>query len=243
MLAKIVAQDGREYYSPVFAFFDRGWSTAVIAFDREKNEFAYVKMYNSKQGISRCVFIVDWSEKGFVKDRTVKLSFLRRLRWGSGYDWLVENGKLCADIIAGKPVDDCYKEKALALFEDIHNGEWRVIENREDAENLLLMSGCFHDGVIDSFSYDRDGGLNVIVSGCWGAKISLRFAGDVKMQFSEEAFAMLVDATIFTEDGFVYWADDYSVKSAKDITEKMCYFRARLLQWKWETEYMDPEDD
>ena len=247
MLAKIVAQDKREYYSPVFAFFGRGWRTAVIAFDREKNEFAYVKMYDGEKGIDRCVFIVDWSEEGFLQDRTVKLSFFRRLRSVRGYGWLVENGKLFADIVDGNPVDARYKEKALALFEDLPHGEWRLIESPKDAEDLLWMSGYFHDGMIDSASYDRDGDgdgrLDVIVSGCWGARICLHFVGGIKMQFCEETVNMLTEASLFLEDGFVYWTDDYSVKSVKDITDKTTYFRANLLQWKWETEYRAPEDE
>lgn len=242
MIAKIAEDNKREYFSTVFALHNNGWHTAVIVFDNEKQQFAYVRMYPGNSYIIRKVFLIDCSKQDFLLNRSVKISPFRTLHNVEGYPWLLNDTKLFSDIVNGKDVDSRYKEIAIQRNASIHTCEWTLVQNKQAAENLQSTAWGFHDGIIESYRYDADTDcVEVVFTGCWGSKITLRFQADPKVHIhlSDPIAYYVADSSIFFDNGYVYWTDDYSI----DSEEKLCsaadvnYFAARALYWKQDTEW------
>ena len=249
MIAKIVTAEKREYFSTVFAIYANGWETAVIVFDDENYEFAFVKMYgHGRRAIPRRVFILDCDDKDFEKDKTIRINALQTIKNVSGYDWLVNDTELISAILKKQPVDSSVKERAKEFNRRITQNEWTWVKNEQDVENLMAVSWGFHDGTIDRILFDaQTESVTVIFSGCWAAKMTLIFQGEpmIHTPFGADYGYCIMDSTVFFEDGFVYWVDDDSIKSEKTLKEcsDVNYFRARSLKWKQETEFLSQEDD
>lgn len=247
MIAKIVEKDKREYYSTVFAVWYDGWNSAVIVFDNEKNRFSYVTMYRYTKDLARSVFIIDRNEQDFVKDRVVKINSFKKIKNINGYDWLVENAKVFADIVKGKETNEEYKQKAIQLNESIVLKEWTLVKNEQDVENLMSFAWGFHDGIIEKVVLNSKlDNLEVVFSGCWGSKITLSFQTDpaVKLAFDNPFVQEIMSANIFFENGFVYWVDNDAISSVQQLEENkdIQYFRARSLSWKQATEYYNSQE-
>lgn len=244
MIAKIVDKDKREYYSYVFAICDNGWDTAVIVYDNEKRRFSFVKMYKFTKNLVRSVFLIDCNEDGFIKNKSITVNFLITIKHINGYDWLVENKELFIAIIKGKQVDEIYTAKAEELNQSLTIDEWTFVKNEQDVNNLMSTAWGFHDGIIEKISYENEDKAEVLISGCWGSKITLRFHSDIAIRFSQYEFQYIMNSNVFFENGFVYWVDDYNIKCEADLynAKEINYFRARALSWKQETEYDSPYD-
>lgn len=246
MIAKIVTKDKREFYSTVFAYCDNGWDTAVVVFDDEKDEFLFVRMYRYTKGLTRSVFIVDVDEEMFVKGRTMPGKFLKKIKNVAGYDWLLDDEKLFCDIISNKSIDERYKNKARALNKEITISEWTLVRNKKDVESLMSAAWGFHDGVIGKIAYNAEDQVEVLISGCWGAEITLIFQGEPVIHFiSGDFYEQLFSSNVFFEDGFVYWVDEDSIDSVAKLKKNatVSYFRSRALKWKQKTEYNDSKTE
>lgn len=240
MIAKIIDSDKREYYSAVFAVCENGWDTSVIVYDNEKRRFAFIRMYRYTPNIERSVFITDCDENDFVKGKSIRIGFCRTIKHISGYDWLVENSGLFIDILKNKQVAACYKEKAESINKKISIDEWMIVKNDDDVKNLMSAAWGFHDGIIDKITFNNKSDVvEIIFSGCWGCKVTLRFQYDVEIGFSNCYKELIFSSGVFFENGFVYWVDDSEIKNeAKLVDDKnRNYFKARTLSWKQETEY------
>ena len=245
MIAKIVEKDKREYYSIVFAICYNGWDTAVIVFDNDKNKFSFVTMYRYTKGLTRSVFIIDGNEEDFVKNRVININLFKKIKNINGYDWLVDEAKVFADIVKGKEINEEYKKKAIQLNESIVLKEWTLVKNEQDIENLMSVAWGFHDGIIEKVIFNSEiDNLEVIFSGCWGSKITLSFQADpaVKVSFDKQFMQEIMSSSIFFENSFVYWVDDDAIGSVQQLEENkdIQYFRARALSWKQVTEYYNP---
>lgn len=243
MIAKIADDNKREYYSTVFALCNNGWHTAVIVFDDEKQRFAYVPMYPRNSSYpARRVFLIDCSHQDFLLNQSVRISPFRTLHNVEGYPWLLSDTKLFSDILNGKDVDSHYKEMAANLNASIHISEWTLVQRKQDIESLKCTAWDFHDGVIESYRYNAGTDcLEVVFTGCWGSKITLRFQADPKVHIhlSDPNDSYVADSSIFFDNGYVYWTDDYSIESEESLlsTTDVNYFAARALYWKQETEW------
>ncbi len=246
MIAKIVEKDQREYYSAVFALCGNGWDTAVIVYDQEERRFSFVNMYGFTKNITRSVFIIDCDEKDFVEQKRIRTSFWRSMKHVRGYDWLVENKQLFIDILKNRPIDERYREKAENVNREIAIAEWTLVKNERDVENLMSTAWGFHDAIIERIVFDGEHDVaDIIFSGCWGCKITLRFQLGVEIHVSHDEFFEIMDSNVFFENGYVYWADDYKIKSEAELTKKknVTFFKARALSWKQETEYYSVDNE
>ena len=242
MIAKIVDKDKREYYSAVFAIYESGWDTAVVVYDNERHCFSFEKMYARTKYIIRNVFLIDCADQEFVKNQSIQISPFKTMKPVSGYDWLVKNRQLFVDIMNNLPVDERYQQKAEKINAGLMINEWNLVKNEQDVNNLMELSWGFHDGVIEKVGYDRETAcLDVVFSGCWGSKVTLRFQQNPSMHFSLSDMYndYIMDSNVFFENGFVYWVDDESIKTEADLAnvKDANYFKGQALYWKQETEY------
>ena len=59
VIAKVLKDNNKEYYSYVFATFNKGWFKEVLVFNNEDNVFELLNIYNTIPSIKRKVFIID----------------------------------------------------------------------------------------------------------------------------------------------------------------------------------------
>ena len=142
------------------------------------------------------------------------------------------------------------REQVEQLFDNIaptYDTLNHTLSFGQDVKSLMEASWGFHDGIIEKIGYDiESASVEVAFSGCWGGKVTLRFQQDPMAHFSfgDMFDGMIADSNVFFENGFVYWVDDYAIKTEADLAKAKdaLYFRARALCWKMETEYRSPEE-
>ncbi|MBD5087174.1 MAG: hypothetical protein HDT32_07500 [Clostridiales bacterium] len=222
MIARIISNDGREYYSHIFARFVDGFSSTVIVFDDDAQKFVHICMYDTDPHIIRKVFIIDNDKTGFIeKGEDIQ-----------GYGWLLDNAALLKAIKKNKKVDDEYINIAVELNNSIKQQEWTDICAESDAENLLVAAWYFHDSYIEIAKIEDDR-ITVTFCGCWNSKVELTFEGHIQYRYEpyNEYSANIDFASILFSDGYVYWVDE-DVTDVSDITDDMMFFRGKTLKWK-----------
>jgi hypothetical protein len=107
------------------------------------------------------------------------------------------------------------------------------INSKDDIENLMCVSGYFHDAYIKDFE-EKDGELYVLFDGVWGGKIEMWFSGDVKYDISsrnpEEYDPYWFGSQMVIVDGFIYFVDDEDV-NIEDIGHGYCWFKSRYVKY------------
>ena len=103
-----------------------------------------------------------------------------------------------------------------------------------DIKQLMLLSGGFHDAVIEEIHTQEDGSLYVRYGGIWGCKIEILFEGDISYQ-TESRNPELYDpywygATMIRQDGYIYLMDEEDMK-VEDISDESCWFRSRRVKY------------
>jgi|GEM_PF-1687975 len=231
MYARILTKDGRDYFSTVFALIGTGWETAAITFDSQKQQFDYTAMYDVEPSLVRKVFIVDTDETNWQTYDKMQ---------AKGLPWLMEHADLPTSIQKGLPIGEPFLQMAHAQNLAHSQNEWTFVETEADAENLLTAAWGFHDAFVEKVVFggaSAPTSVEVTFGGCWNCKMTLVFEGNVGMQyFAEEEFdPFFWEASVFLEDGFVYWTDRMTSK-ASEIGKDDVYFYGRALRWKFEPE-------
>ncbi len=231
MYARILTKDGRDYYSAVFALIGTSWETTAVTFDSERKQFDCTAMYDVGPSLVRKVFIVDTDETGWQTYGE---------KQAKGLPWLMENADLLASIQNGLPIDEPFLQTAHAQNRMHTQNEWTFVETESDAENLLTAAWGFHDAFVEKISFvgpSAPTSVEVTFGGCWNCKMTLVFEGNVGMQYfvEEEYDPFFFEASVFLEDGFVYWTDRETNKASELGKDDICFY-GRALRWKFEPE-------
>ncbi len=124
--------------------------------------------------------------------------------------------------------------KCIQIDVDYHYNEYPEIKSQVDVDNLMSVSGYFHDACIDKFKQNEDGSVFVAFDSVWGCSIEVWLSGDVsysiKSRATEEYDPYWSEATVLIEDGFVYFVDDGDMK-VEDIGDGYCWFKARNMKY------------
>ena len=239
MIAKIKL-DEREYFSYIFFICKCEYRTKVIVYNKEENKFEFIEAFKNKYTSERVVYLFDFKEEDLISKKQIQLhsSILDDCM---GYSWLIENIDLLNDIEAGIDVDAKYLEIAKGLNSTIDVYRWHEVESQEDIDELMDISGAFHD------SYIRD------IKGIFGrpyepefeTKFQVAFemygnSFDLMMEFSGgveinyylyEHLNGIYLSTILMHEGRFYWIDGGDDLSAIDIKDNP-YISSGRLRWK-----------
>ena len=124
--------------------------------------------------------------------------------------------------------------RCIQIDADYHYNEYPVIKSQADVDNLMSVSGYFHDAYIDKFKEYDDGSVFVTFDGVWGCSIEVWFSGNVsysiKSRDPEEYDPYWFGSTVLIEDGFVYFVDDDDME-VEDIGDGYCWFKARNMRY------------
>lgn len=225
---------GQYYISTVFGYFCKITATDDYkrylesihnqyywVLDREKKKLIkqYVYDKNSKY-LDPSVLVVESNEDDWQTDEDGCgcVSFLKDVSQATIEENMSEYLlKRCIDIDAAYSYD-----------------EYPEIKVQADIDDLMNVSGWFHDACIEEYKHNDDGSLYVLFDGTWGCKIEVWFEGDVSYSVEsrnpEEYDPYWYGSTILIDNGYVYFVDEENM-SVENIGEGYCWFKARRMKY------------
>ena len=223
--------NGEFYTTPAFAIYrdtttrdrhgrllDDWHNVFYVVLNQEKN--ALVRQYEFRKGrqLDKQVLIIDSDRKNWNVDED-----------GFGEVKGYTQEELLSMIESGAVPRDFLEADASYRFE-----EYKEIRTKKDIEDLLWLSGDFHDAFIIEYQ-EEDGCLRVLFGSEWVGKIEMWFSGDISYNIDYRApdgdVPWWLDSTMLIKDGFIYLLDDGDL-CAEDINKGYCYFKARQVKYR-----------
>lgn len=239
MIAQI-KYDDKEFYSYIFFLCIYEYRTKAIVFNDLENKFELLNAYKNKYTSEAIINLFDYKEDGMIKKDEMQLTSCT-VNDCMGYEWLINNEQLIKDIEQGNKIPEEYLKKGKELNSTIDLFKWHDITNEEEAEELMDISGGFHD------SYIRE------IKGIFGRPYEPEF--ETKYQVSFELYGNHFDimmefydgvtinytlnshlndiylSCILFHEGSIYWLDGSDELLPIDIKDYP-YISARKLRWK-----------
>lgn len=225
---------GQYYISTVFGYYCK--VTATDDYQRYLEE-----IYNC------CYLVLDIEKNKLVKqyifDRNneyLEPSVL--IIESDNSDWIVDDeGHGCVDFLSGIQQEDIENNlqedilnRCIQMDSEYQYNEYPEIFCHKDIDNLMDVSGGFHDAYIEKIKLQDDGSLYVLFAGTWGCKIEMWFSDEVCYSIDSrdpnEYDPCWFGSTMVIEDGFLYFVDEEDMKVA-DITDGYCWFKAKKLKY------------
>ena len=226
----IIRKGNKEYYtSAVFGFYDdnpnkNGFCKYYIVLNEEKNKLIKKKLFNPK--------------KKPYYDLTILLLNDYQHDWNideNGYGCVnFLNKDLIEEIVRGKNIPDKLLKKCIDIDSQYSYKEYHEINDQKDVDNLMLVSGCFHDARILEVK-ELDNTLKVMFDGIWGCNIEMIFAGNIsyciESRNPEEYDPYWFGSSMFIDDNMIIFVDDEDVE-LKDINDNYCWFKAEKVTYR-----------
>lgn len=160
-------------------------------------------------------------------------------------DWIVDvNNHGCVGFLADKNLKELITENvfdAEMLAKCIEYDtppsfcEINEIHSEKDIEQLMYITGEFHDATIEELEQMADGSLRVYFTGVWGCDVELYFDGDVTYCTDSrdpmEYDPYWGDSQVAIRDGYITFYDD-AYTDVSEINDNWCWFRARKMLYK-----------
>ncbi|MDO4275779.1 MAG: hypothetical protein Q4D16_19080 [Eubacteriales bacterium] len=233
MYAIIRLGGGKYYTSAVFAHYnnisaadDYGkyteeiYSRFYIVLNQEKT--ALIKQYvfdRKNEYLEPLILITDYSHDDWNMDED------------SGFG---EVNTVSKEEILSMAENGTVPEKFLEMDAACRFEEYNSISTEKDIENLMCVSGGFHDAYIQEQN-EENGTLRILFEGTWGCKIEMLFSGELTYDTASrnpmERDPYWFGATLLINNGYICFADKEDV-SVEDIKEGCCWFKARNLIYR-----------
>lgn len=234
MHAIVRCGNGRHYISTVFGYFCN--ITAADDYQRYLegiyNQYCLVLDKDKKKLIKQYIY----DKKNKYLDPSVLLLESGRDDWEAD-----EEGYGCVRFLLDvnqETIEDILPEellkKCIASDAEYTYNEFPEIRTQEDIDNLMCVSGCFHDAFIEECHQKEDGSLYVLFDGTWGCKIEIWFSGDVSYSIArreaDKHDPYWYGASLLMDDGYIYFTDHEDV-SVSDINVNDCRFKAKHMKY------------
>lgn len=238
MICKVMKDE--EYYSYIFFICKFDYRTKVIVFNNNSNKFELVDAFKNKYTSELNISLFDYKEEGLIEKNSFNFSNFEAIDC-MGYDWIINNSKLLLDIENGNEVGEEYLSIAREMNSTIDVFKWHEINDEKDVEELVDISGAFHDSYLRDFKYIFTRPFLPDIQ----TKLQIGFEMygnhfDILLEFSDELLVKfpignnlnyIYLSTILFHDGYVYWVEGADDLSVIDI-EYNSYVRAKKLRWK-----------
>lgn len=234
MYAIVRKSDGSSYPSMVFGYYRL--ITAKEDYQRYResihNQFYIVLNEEKTKLIAQTIF--EWNKK--YLDPLILITDETTDNWN-----IDENGCGCVSYLDSEHLleDVNHNRISLELLQQCIDSdkaypytEWVTIKTQQDIENLLCVSGDFHDGFIEKIKQQEDK-LYVLFQGLWGCSIELWFYGNVAYHLgakaNENVSPYWSTAALLQENNAFYLVDEW--KSVAELTEDDCYIKGSVLKY------------
>jgi len=230
MYAIVKDEDGTNYTSPVFAYYNS--ITATDKFQRYLES-----IYN------RFYVVLNREGTGLIKQYAFRksdptLNLRIHIVNAEQDDWIVDaDGYGCTaflqsvDFLADELIVPPQLLKVCCQRgQEEHYQEFVDIETDRDIQNFEVVSGGLHDAFIETLRATEDS-LYILFDGCWGLKFEMWFSGDVAYHLSENGDSEWLDSTLKKENGYLYLIDEGDINIA-DISDDYCWFKAKNIRYR-----------
>ena len=232
--------DEKAYFSHVFMQGTTKYRDRYVIFNDEKEKFELVCSTKDFDLDRRCIFTFDYTFENFIKKDLIELDTTTMTKC-IGYPWLINNVDLIKAIDRGEDVPQEYIDLAKEIHKNMDPYRWHHVENQEDLEVLMDITGCFHDCYMKSFK----GTFNNPTQLTNQMKLQLDFdmyqnAYDIRLEFSDDVrvdmdltwFYDRIFATSFLiHEGRIYWLEGGEDLRPIDIKD-FKHLSAKKLRWK-----------
>lgn len=236
MYAIVRQGNGKYYLSAVFGYYkhitateefaryhQQYYSQYYIVFNEEKT--ALIRQYTFdrvNKYLIPSILIVDTSQDDWVVDECGL----------GGVDFLPEAEFL--KMLESNRIPSEILEKCRRIDSAFTYSPYQSIHTEKDIENLMAVSGYFHDARITKLEKGADS-LYVLFDGTWGCSIEVWFEGDVTYDTSSRDPKVFdpywLDSSVILHNGFIYLVDEGGMTVDK-INEEYCWFRARHMTYR-----------
>ena len=156
-------------------------------------------------------------------------------------NWLFEDDTHgCVDFLHGvdfyseeMAIDPVLLGQCITMDAMCRYNEYVEIKTEKDIENLMWVSGGFHDAYIETYEQVADS-VHVLFDGVWGCKIEIWFEGEaeysVESRDPEEDDPTWYGSSFLMHDGFFYFVDEEGVKT-ESIDNTYCWFKSRRVRY------------
>lgn len=233
MYAIIRQGSGKYYTSSVFAhynnisaadeygkYLDGIYSRFYIVLNPEKTALVKQYVYNREnEFLEPLVLITDFSHEDWNMDEAT----------GFGEINIINKEEILSMVEHEK-----VPKEFLELDAAYHFQEYNNISTEKDIENLMWVSGGFHDAYIKEVA-EENGVLRVLFDGVWGCKIELWFSGDAaydtRSRSQEGGNIYWFGADMLIDGDFIYLVDEENM-CVEAINESYCWFKARHVKYR-----------
>lgn len=156
-------------------------------------------------------------------------------------NWLFEDDThSCVDFLHGvdfyaeeMAIDPVLLGQCITMDAMCRYNEYVEIKTEKDIENLMWVSGGFHDAYIETHEQVADS-VHVLFDGVWGCKIEIWFEGEaeysVESRDPEEDDPTWYGSSFLMHDGFFYFVDEEGVKT-ENIDNTYRWFKSRRVRY------------
>lgn len=230
MHAVIRLGNGEWYSSAIFACYSDNADPSsrrhyFIVFDKSKTKLVKQPFFNPAKlpHLDQMVLFYDEDETGWLFDENGygNVDFLPKSRALQ----IVADGVIPQDILA-----KCLAADAQHTFLPS-----REIRSTEDIEQLMLITGNFHDARIAELEMREDGSLYLLFDGMWGCKTELVLEGDIAYCTDcrdpeiHDPYWSGADMMIIKD--YIYFAD-FPIPDIAELDETYCWFRAKSIKYR-----------
>ena len=232
--------DEKAYFSHVFLKGVTNYRERYVVFNDELEKFELVCITKELNLDNRCIYTFDYTYENFIEKDSIELTNTTLTKC-IGYPWLINNVELIKAIEMGQDVPKEYIDFAKEIHKNMNPYRWHNVKNQDDLNELIEISGCFHDCYMKSFkgSFSNPTILNKQM------KLQLDFdmyqnAYDLMIEFYDDVkiTANLVwyndrifASSFLIHEGRIYWIEGGEDLRPIDIKD-FSYISANKLRWK-----------
>ena len=226
--------NGKSYVSKVFGILnnkinDKKESTynwKYIVFDEKHEKLIAKKVYEligEKKYINKQILIIDndYSDLNLDENGVGKIEFLTN----EDVDNIINNKEIRKEII----------EKCKQYLFEFDVNDFIDVNNQKDIDNLLVVSGYFHDAYIDKIEKNNDESIRVLFDGIWGCKIEIIFEGNVAyndtFKAPYEVSEVWESCNLSIIDNFYVLVSDYEYDTNK-LDDSFPWFKSRKMKYR-----------
>lgn len=234
MKAIIRIGNGKSYASKVFAIrndriYDKkgfAYNWEYIIFDEKYEKLIVKKVYEfigEKKYIDKQILVID-NDKS---DLNLNENGIGNVDFLSHED--------IYNIINNKEIEKETIEKCKQYLFEFNVNDFIDVNNEKDINNLLMVSGHFHDAYIDKVEKINDDCIKVLFDGIWGCKIEIMFEGDVLYNDTftapYEVLQVWYGCNLSIVDNFYVLVSDYDYEVNK-LDNSFPWFKSRKIKYR-----------
>lgn len=219
MNAKIEEHNKEFYDAEIFALHNK--ENQCLVFDINMQKLSFVKMCDDVDNVNkRKIFIFDSDTNDeWIEDKEI-----------AGYSWILNCG---LENIKNNKIPEEILEKCRKMQEKVSISQQFEIKNQHDIDILMNVAFVFHDSYIEKIDIEKNVAFAIINNSGWGIIIHLKLTNAKFSPLFKKNYGKMGEifyASMFFENGKIYWTNDREIKSTKDFYEDLCWFSATKVE-------------